>query len=443
MVEGKEKKIKVAKPRQKNISGEIKVKRSKKSIVTPVEHVIDLSPMQPAPIYDEPLVRQTIEQKINDSVRWPFVLYRRIALTFVILSLIALAAVAYISLVKVDITVSPRATTVEAQTIFKVYDRPESYDVPDDGVLGLVREMTVEYTQTSPATEKTVSGAEVSGKVEIINTYTKDQPLVATTRLQTSDGQILRLRNSVLVPAGGSVSAEVYADGINDPSFTLADSRLTIPGLWAGLQDKIYAQAKANEVSYKEKAELSVTQADIDEAIRRGKAALVEKAQQDIETVYASYNQKLYQLDENSVSYTVDSKAGDVRPEISVSFKANVSVVAFNDDSLKAKAAAALDQAAADAGVVSSDQPAKALYTLRSVDVSQNIAEISAQAAATASVTNAASLIDTAKITLLSRAQLDSYLQGLKGVEEYKVVFHPSFWPWTPLLSDRINVRIK
>lgn len=435
------KKPTIKRPRKKSVQTTVKVTRSRKTSPTPEKNFLDLTsaiPFQPA---EEPtFIPENSSKEVVRPPRRSSRIYSRISVSFVILSLLCLCIVIYVTYIRLDITIMPRVKTVEAKTTFSVFDRPENYEVPAGTTLGLVRGMDVEYTQVSPSTGKKVSGAEVSGTVLLINNYTKDQPLVATTRLLTPNNQLLRLTESVVVPAGGNVEASVYAETV-DPSFTLANTRLTIPGLWAGLQDKIYGEAKIGSVTYKEKAEFSVTQADIDEAIHRGKDALLEKAKNDIETAYASYDQKLYELDEASLVTTINGDVGEVRNDVSVTLTGTVTVVAFNKANISGILGTALSAAGSpDDGLADSANPAFSIVT---ADVKQNVAEVQVETSGNSIASSGTEIINPKKIVGLKRNQLEAYINSLPEVESYELKFRPDFWPWAPYISSKISVFLK
>lgn len=428
-------------PRKKTAKTAVKVTRSKKITPAPAENLLDLSRVI-TPSVNEEIIFPKIESApviIPERPRSSRI-YSRISLSFVFLSLLCLVIVMYVTYVRLDILITPQVKQVEAKTNFTIYDRPDNYEVPAGSILGMVRGMEVEYTQISPASEKKISGAEVSGSVVIINNYSKDQPLVATTRLLTPDNQLLRLTESVVVPAGGSVEASVYAETA-DPSFTLTNTRLTIPGLWAGLQDKIYAEAKIGAVTYKEKAEYSITQNDIDQAIARGKAGLIEKARIEIDSVYSSYDQKLYELDESSLKIEIDGKVGEVKNEVEAIISGTVKVIAFNQKEISGTLGTALS--AAGSLDNSNDSLAQPRFTVMSADIKNNLAEVEVVTSGSSVVTSGQEIINPKKIVGLKRNQLEAYLQNIPEIKSFELRFRPSFWQWSPYLEDRIFIYIK
>lgn len=128
-----------------------------------------------------------------------------------------------------------------------------------------VPERAVSVTAVPAETESRDAVAE--GVATISNRTTADQPLVATTRLLSDEGVLFRLRDSVEVPAGGSVDAAVYAD---EPgaSGNIGPSHFTIPGLPTSLQDDIDAQSAVSMTGGV--VEVGVlSQSDVDAALAR------------------------------------------------------------------------------------------------------------------------------------------------------------------------------
>lgn len=454
MVEKKKptKVTRVVKPRKKSLPSAVKVTRSRKISSAVPENVIDLSDTFSENLFDESFFDEVVSEKIESTPsfippkiskstpRWSSRLYRNIALTFVILSLLSLGLVVYMTFIRLDIIVEPEVQAVDAKATFKVYDRPEDYQLPNGNILGLVREMEVEYSSVVPASGKKVTGAEVSGTVNIINNYTKDQPLVATTRLLTPNNQLLRLTESVVVPAGGEVEASVYAETA-DPSFTLANTRLTIPGLWAGLQDKIYAEAKVGQVGYKEKGEVFIAQADIDAASAGAKSGLIEKAKSEIDNAYSTYDQKLFIVNESSIKIEIIGEAGEVKDSVTVQMTGSVNVVAFDSGKVSGIIGTSLSAAgSADTIEKSSVQPK---FEIVSADSKENIAEISVTSSGLSTPKTSNNIIDRKKIIGLRRKQLEAYLNESPNIKSYELKYRPSFWLWSPHFIDRIFVSIK
>lgn len=96
---------------------------------------------------------------------------------------------------------------------------------------------SVEEVATQPvvASGEKVIHQKARGTVVIYNTMTVDQPLVATTRLQSPEGLIYRIAKSVVVPKRkgsepGTVSVAVTADQAGE-NYNIPATEFTIPGL--------------------------------------------------------------------------------------------------------------------------------------------------------------------------------------------------------------------
>lgn len=92
--------------------------------------------------------------------------------------------------------------------------------------------VTVEKTATTnvPA-ESTVTAADpASGTIAITNRQTTAQALIKNTRFQTPDGLIFRIRDSISIPAGGTITVTVYADEAGE-KYNVGPTTFTVPGL--------------------------------------------------------------------------------------------------------------------------------------------------------------------------------------------------------------------
>lgn len=137
---------------------------------------------------------------------------------------------------------------VEGKTTFAATSAPGENEVLAAFVQSTVHVERVFTADTSvPAPTPTPTTPTFTGKARgnaiITNRYTKAQPLQAGTRLQSKDGKIFRTQVRVDVPVGGSVTTEVIADVAGSAGAKTKGDTFILPGLWAGLQDKITAVA--------------------------------------------------------------------------------------------------------------------------------------------------------------------------------------------------------
>lgn len=165
-------------------------------------------------------------------------LYRKIAVSFFVLTTLLLLVVLYLSFSQATIVITAEQGKISKELTLNVQGEATS------DLSGIFLEKNFSIDGTFPATGMKVISTEVGGKAIIINNYSRSQPLLSTTRLLSENGLLFRTKERVIAPAGGRVEVNIYAD---NPSLenAIGPSKFIIPGLWPGLQDKIYAVSQA------------------------------------------------------------------------------------------------------------------------------------------------------------------------------------------------------
>jgi len=370
-----------------------------------------------------------------------FGLYRKIAFSFIILTFLLIAVIFYLSAIKVSIFLIPNQEKLSDNLTVDVYDQSQSALASEKNVVGVVKQVDVELTKSYPVSGKEILGQEVTGKVLIINSYNKNQPLVATTRLLTPDNKLFRIKDTVNVPAGGQIEVVVYADEAK-PEMAIGPTTFTIPGLWAGLQDKIYGQSK-EPMKYLEKVKQIIAQGDIDQATKDLKENLVGKAKDEIGTGFKDYDQVIYQIDNNSINQQLDSKVGEEKANFSATMKTKVTVVAFKDDKMLELAKQKLTASLPDDKELIEFNKKDLNYSLNNYNLNQGTASVDVSFSGKMALKDKAQVIDRKKIVGLNDEQLKQYLNNLPEIAGYEIKFFPSFIKKVPSLVDRIDIEIK
>lgn len=405
-----------------------------KDTTDPVKEVIASSLKEE----EEKEIDNIVNQKIGSprSIK----VYRKIAYFFIILTVVLIATVAYFMLVKVTIVLIPNQERINNSMIFDIYDAEKEVE-KSNGVVGIVKLVKIEDKGVYSATGEEVIGKDASGMATIINNYTKNQPLVATTRLITSDGVLFRLRNTVNVPAGGTEEVEIYAD---DPTADLkiSPTKFTIPGLWAGLQDKIFAETK-EVIEYKQKVKYHIKEEDIENGIRDLKQKLLAKTKDEINETYKEYGQIIYKIDENSIVSDVNGEVGDEVEEFTAEMKADVVVVAFEGKEAADLARKKFVSSLSDNKELISFDEANIIYSLNNYDYLEGVATINSTFEGKVSLREDSEIVEIDKIIGLSSEQLNTYLASLTEIAGFEVKYSPSFIKLVPRLVDRIKIEIK
>ncbi len=369
--------------------------------------------------------------------------YRSMALFFIILTIGLLGAVFYFYFSKVTIVITPNKEKLTDVVAVDIYDKEKSVDseVVGDKIPGIVEQVEIEEEKVYKSTGVKTMGEEVTGKVTIVNEYSKNQPLVATTRLLSPDKKLFRINKTINVPANGSVEVEIYADDPG-PKMAVNPTKFTIPGLWSGLQDKIYAVSRDRFV-YKEKQEKHISQEDIDSVAVDLRRALVEKAEKELGNNYKNFNKVIYSIDENSISIDIKAKLGEKKDEFLAKIVGSVNVVAFSGETLNMIAKKKLLALVPSTKELLGFKENNLLYRLKKSDYKNGTASVSAELEADMSIKDGTSLIDRKKIISLSQTQLEDYLDGFKEIAGYEVNFVPGFIKRVPNLADRIFIKIR
>lgn len=170
-------------------------------------------------------------------------LYQRIAVGFVIATVLLLVVVLYLSISRATIRIIPVPKTVSTEVSVDVVPTP----VEEGQMTGVVVEETFTKAKvfTLPSDGGTAIEQKAGGLVTLINKTNTAQPLVATTRLMSEEGVLFRIDETTNVPANGQVEVMAHAD---QPGLSgeVGPTQFTIPGLPASLQDDIYAVSVEN-----------------------------------------------------------------------------------------------------------------------------------------------------------------------------------------------------
>jgi len=365
--------------------------------------------------------------------------YRKLAFRFIALACVLVLVVLYFVMVKLTVVVSPSKQTVSESLIVDVYGASQTIN-SDRSLKGNITRIEAEESGVYQATGSEVKGGDITGKVQIINNYSKSQALVATTRLLSADNKLFRLKNNVTVPAGGSVEAEVYPDKTG-ADMAIAPTTFTIPGLWSGLQDKIYAKSSV-AFAYNTVSEKYIAQADIDKATQELNTLLVNKVKEKV-GAKSGYDQVIYQTSpETAQVELVGAKVGDKKDQFTLKAKNIVNVISFSSDDIAKIAQQKLTTADPNANTLAEIDRANLQYELQSYDTQNNVATLKVNFTSRVASANS-EFIDKAKLVNLNQAQIENYLKGVKEIDSFELHFFPTFLKRSPALVDRIYVEVR
>ncbi|MFO7807010.1 MAG: hypothetical protein R6V40_01130, partial [Candidatus Moraniibacteriota bacterium] len=247
---------------------------------------------------------------------------------------------------KLEITILPRSEQVTTEFDLKVKEDANSAE--DIAIEGSFSEFEFSQTETfsSSGEEFSSDKGKARGKVMIYNNYSsKDQPLVATTRVLSEDGKLFRLTERVTVPGmedeePGVVEAKVMADEPGD-EYNINPTSFTIEGFKGGpkyekfevkSEDKMQG-GKDNVENQKVKV---VTEGDIEKARKETVERLKNSLNKKIENKIGSdmtflENSMEKEITDSSSNY----QAGDVADNFKYTVKEKVKLAYFPEGDLE------------------------------------------------------------------------------------------------------------
>jgi hypothetical protein len=390
--------------------------------------------------------RKNKKKEKHETVSRPVGIYRKISIFFILLTIILLGAALYFFFVSLTVEVTPKTERVSDKLSVTVTNgsAPEQGGINLSNVAniqGSVEQIPVKQKKSYEATGANILGEEIAGRVTIVNHYSEDKTLVATTRLLSPDGKLFRIKDKISIPAGGSTKVDIYTD---QPSQDMAISPTTfsIPGLWAGLQDKIYAKSTSSFV-YQSNVQKFVQASDIDKAMQDLKALLVKQVNSQFAGNYRGYDKVTVQVDEGSLKASSSVKANQKVSSFDLELSAMVDVVAFQSADIKKLAEARL------VSVIPTDEKLVSLnendiqYNLTDTDFKNGKAALEVPIIGTMALSDTDNAVDKTKLVGLSADQINQYLLSLNKFSDIKLTFTPPFLKKAPSLVDRIKIIIK
>lgn len=237
---------------------------------------------------------------------------------------------AAVVLPKAEITITPKTVPLQVDVSLTLSAKAPAVDPATGLVPAKVIDVTKESSKEVAATGKQDAGEKAKGEITIVNTLSKNQPLVTNTRFQAPDGRIFRIQSGVTVPAGDQVKVAAAADEGGEAGNLPAGTKLTIPGL--GGTPAVYGQVETPLSGGTSTPGTQVSREDVE----RAKAEL---AQQAVAEGVAEAKTKLavgYTLSEQTVATNVLSAkaspaAGTTATKFTITGRVKVSYFTYQD----------------------------------------------------------------------------------------------------------------
>lgn len=378
-------------------------------------------------------------------------LTRNIAFTFLGLALVVGGVAVWLSSARATIRVTVKQDVATVSAAVDVAKTPEQGQLRGrvvQGAFDAIREFAV------TASVAPVVTATTTGRVRITNKYSKEQPLIKTTRLQMSDGRIFRISASVTVPSGGSVDVGAYSDKPGETSVIPSGTTFIIPGLWIDLQHLITAESitsftgasDSNKIVKTE--EVASAYATLqDSLMEQAKGTLAAEAGVPPERLAADCSAQddcweavyLVKVTDKKSNVNVGQKSDTFLAQV----KANVTAVFYPKKDMQLLVRTKLKEKLPDGRDIVNLSPAKMTFTLTSADVDREIAHVAVTAEASSRLTSQSSALSKDALAGLPIEEARQKLMNIDGVESVDIVIRPSWSRSIPSQKDKIEVVIQ
>lgn len=373
-----------------------------------------------------------------DAPKPPLRVYRRIGIGFISLTAVLLLLAMYVALSKATIIVEPDEKSVSADLLVNVKEK----DLKDGDIAGAVGMVSVSREASFPASG---NGADVPAKAHgpamVYNKSSKNQPLIATTRFMSPDGILFRLKKDIMVPAGGSVAAELVADK-EGKAGEIGPSTFTIPGLAAGLQKQIYGKSEAAMAGGTAKAGI-ITEKDIDDAVKNLTSTVLAEAGEQLKPLLNADNRFAGIVYKDLLkSKDISVKPGDRAPDFKVKLELDVIGVAYGAE-LQNQAGGTLgNMIASDRKLVSSNILELAPM-IEKYDLEDKSANLKISLTGNTVISDESPVFDREKLAGMTTEEIKQYLEKYAGIKSVDIKFFPPWLNRVPRLRDHIQVIVK
>ncbi|MBI2552250.1 hypothetical protein HYW17_03070 [Candidatus Uhrbacteria bacterium] len=369
-------------------------------------------------------------------------IYRRIAISFVVLTVLLVGIIVFFSVAKATIIITPKDELRSAE--FLATARPAAAE--NDGldyssaVAGVYEEKIMEEELQFEASGTTEKQGRSEGTITVINTTSAPQPLVATTRFLSSAGVLFRTQERVLVPAKGSTAVAVAADQTG-PSGDIAPGSFTIPGLNAAKQLLIYGESKAAMMGGAQKVRVVVA-----DDLERARNAVVEKAIARAKEEFSKAPEAQageVTADSEILEVTFDGEKGEARQTLGVVGKVKVKLLAYDKEALEKLALEkVLANVPSDRELISFNKDTLVIR-IKSVNAKTGAVQLQVYADGQARLSAGSPVLEPVKVAGMLPEEAARYLESFDAVEAVAVRLFPSWQKRIPTIPDRIKMVVK
>jgi hypothetical protein len=368
-----------------------------------------------------------------------------------IFALLATSAVAYFLFPKATIALQIKSQEKSVALDLTASAERNTTNIDDKTLPANLEQITKEVTQDFDVTGSKEGGSKATGQAVIYNEFSgENQPLVATTRLETDDGKIFRITKSVSVPGmtnigseikPGAIQVDIVADQPGD-SYNIDPTSFKITGFkdTPAKYEKFYAKSSGSMTGGSLGAAKIITAQDITSAKEKMVASSKKAAVQELKSNIPS-DRKIFddavQVEVSNIS-TSDT-AGAEKEKVSVTAKVRAITLSFQEADVKKIMKENLAQSGANEGEISFDSPIT--YILADSNFEQKTLNFQAK---TNAKIGADLDVENFKKGILGKTAEDvqTYAKNFPAIQKIDITFWPFFVKRIPMMEGRVEIKV-
>jgi hypothetical protein len=360
--------------------------------------------------------------------------YHRIATLFLLLTVGVVGLVVYVVMGRATVVVLSAQEPAETDLIVDV-----SRDPGEEEVAGEIVEATDSLSQQFPSASLAKVDAHAEGRVRISSRLSRAQTLIATTRLLTPDDVLFRIKETVSVPAGGSVEVDAFADQAG-ASGDVGHATFTIPGLNPELR-KLFAVETVSPMAGGVKEVRMVTKGDVETATK----VLREKLEQDlIAALRGKANGFAGEVLTTEVTGALtDVPVGAEAEMFTLTVSAKTTGVFYDKEKFKRLVERRLRETVPFDRVLLNVEEEAMAQSLEKTDPGAGRANIKVKARGATVLSPRSPALDPAKLTGISVEAAETYLEKIEGVSSATVRVSPFWAGRTPNIAKNITIEVR
>lgn len=367
--------------------------------------------------------------------------YRKIAYSFLGLTVLVVIGALWLSSVRARITVKVKRDITSVDTVVDVAKTPEAGELRGRVVQGTF-EKVQEFTVKGEGAPAPVAGT-VRGTVKIVNDYSKPQTLVEKTRLLTSDNRLYRIEKTITIPSKSSVTVAAHADQDGAKYIIEPGTKMTIPGLWIDLQKWITAESVSGFSGGGQTTVKMADEQELADAYKTIQDVLMEQAKKALDAEASVGDGWKGWYDAKVVDKKNNVVAGQKADQFLASVKLEVTAVYYPEKEIDALLRDKLKEKLPDGRELVDFDASQATYVIESSDPKKEKARLHITANAGSRLTDKSPQLAKTDFLGLSDTDVKNKIQALDGVDSVDIRIMPTWIHTIPKNASHVEVVVQ